>query len=43
MMQFACMYDPAHILSFHFAPIAMTTVIGALLGPVMVVRPPGEK
>jgi hypothetical protein len=42
VMQFACMYDPAHILSFHFAPVVMTAVIGALLGPVTLVRPRGR-
>lgn len=32
IMQVACMYDPAHILEFHIAPIAVLAGIGALLG-----------
>ena len=33
MMQLACMYDPAHILSHHIAPIAAAALAGGLLGP----------
>jgi hypothetical protein len=29
------MYDPAHILSYHFAPVAVTAALGALLGRLM--------
>ncbi len=35
LMQLACMYDPAHILSHHLAPIALATVAGGVLGPVV--------
>ena len=38
LMQFACMYDPEHILSFHFAPMVVTAAIGALLGPAILIR-----
>jgi hypothetical protein len=38
IMQFACMYDPAHILSFHFGPVAVTAAIGSLLGPALLMR-----
>jgi hypothetical protein len=34
-MQLACMYDPAHILSHHLAPVALAAVAGGLLGPVV--------
>jgi hypothetical protein len=37
-MQFACMYDPGHILLFHLAPVAVTAVIGAALGPTLLTR-----
>jgi uncharacterized membrane protein YfcA len=32
-MQFGCMYVPEHILTHHLLPIAVTAVLGALLGP----------
>lgn len=35
IMQVACLYDPAHILCFHLAPIAATALIGGLLGPAV--------
>jgi hypothetical protein len=35
LMQLACMYDPAHILSYHLAPIALAAFIGGLLGPIV--------
>jgi hypothetical protein len=38
LMQFACMYDPAHILATHLVPIAITAAIGAVLGPWVLVR-----
>ena len=38
MMQLACMYDPAHILGHHLAPIAAVTVLGAILGPLLLRR-----
>ena len=34
LMQLACMYAPAHILSAHIAPIALLAAAGALLGVV---------
>lgn len=33
LMQLSCMYDPAHILSYHLAPIAAVAFVGGLLGP----------
>jgi hypothetical protein len=33
LMQFACVYTPAHVLSHHIAPVAVTAVLGGLLGP----------
>jgi hypothetical protein len=33
LMQFGCMYVPEHILTHHLLPIAVTAVLGALLGP----------
>jgi hypothetical protein len=38
VMQLACMYDPAHILSFHIAPIAVLAALGAGLGRVVLRR-----
>jgi hypothetical protein len=38
LMQLACMYVPAHILSHHLAPIAVVAGTGALLGAVMLRR-----
>jgi hypothetical protein len=38
VMQLACMYDPAHILKFHIAPIAVLAAIGALLGRLVLRR-----
>lgn len=38
IMQVACMYVPAHILSFHVAPIAVLAALGALLGRVVLRR-----
>lgn len=38
LMQVACMYDPAHILSFHIAPIVVLAGIGALLGRLVLRR-----
>jgi hypothetical protein len=32
LMQFACMYVPAHILTHHIGPIAVMTGFGALVG-----------
>jgi hypothetical protein len=31
-MQLACMYDPAHILTHHLAPIGVVAALGGLLG-----------
>ncbi len=33
LMQLSCMYDAAHILSHHLAPIAAAAFVGGLLGP----------
>jgi len=33
LMQFGCMYVPSHILTHHLAPIAVTAVLGAVIGP----------
>lgn len=38
MMQFACMYVPTHILTHHLSPVALATTVGALVGPVVLVR-----
>jgi hypothetical protein len=38
LMQFGCMYVPEHILTHHLFPIAVTAVIGALLGPLVLKR-----
>ncbi len=35
IMQLACMYDPAHILEHHIAPIIVVGLFGALIGVVM--------
>lgn len=37
-MQFACMYDPAHILWNHLAPVAAMAAIGSLLGRLLLRR-----
>jgi hypothetical protein len=34
-MQVACMYDPAHILVYHLAPIGVVAILGAVLGPLV--------
>jgi len=33
LMQFGCMYEPAHILTHHMAPILVTAAIGWFAGP----------
>ncbi len=38
LMQLACVYDPAHNLSHHLAPVAAMGALGALLGPVALRR-----
>lgn len=38
IMQFACMYVPAHILAYHIFPILVTAAIGAVIGPVALSR-----
>jgi hypothetical protein len=35
LMQFACMYQPRHILLFHIAPVLGTALLGALVGPLL--------
>jgi hypothetical protein len=37
-MQFACMYDPVHILRNHLAPVAAMALLGALLGRLLLRR-----
>jgi hypothetical protein len=37
-MQFACMYDPTHILWNHLAPVAAMALLGALLGRLALPR-----
>jgi hypothetical protein len=32
MMEFACMYDPVHILTMHLSPVPVVMVVGAALG-----------
>lgn len=34
IMQFACMYVPAHILTHHLGPILVMAVVGAIVGPI---------
>lgn len=38
MMQWACMYEPAHILGHHLLPIAAIGAAGAVLGRLLLVR-----
>jgi len=38
MMEFACMYEPAHILTMHLSPIPVITVGAALLGARLLPR-----
>ncbi len=38
IMQLACMYEPAHILTHHLAPIGVAAFLGALLGRVALRR-----
>jgi hypothetical protein len=35
LMQFACMYEPRHILLFHIAPMLACAALGALAGPLL--------
>jgi hypothetical protein len=32
VMQFACMYEPRHILLFHLAPVVLVGVLGIAIG-----------
>lgn len=32
MMEFACMYDPAHILAMHISPVPVVAAVAAFLG-----------
>ena len=34
LMQFGCMYEPAHILAFHIGPVFIVAAIGFALGPI---------
>lgn len=36
LMQFACMYEPAHILLAHMSPMAIMATVGLLVGPFAV-------
>jgi hypothetical protein len=38
VMQFACMYDPAHVLLNHLAPVAAMAAAGAALGALLLRR-----
>jgi len=38
VMQIACMYDPLHILVYHFTPVAALALAGALAGVVALRR-----
>jgi hypothetical protein len=38
VMQFACQYVPAHILTYHMSPILVTAAIGAVIAPVILCR-----
>ncbi len=38
VMQFACMYDPAHALTHHLAPVGAAVLLGALLGRLALKR-----
>jgi len=38
IMQFACKYVPAHILTYHIGPILVTAGIGAVIGPLTLLR-----
>lgn len=38
MMQLACMYDPAHILSHHLLPVALVGAAGALAARLLLAR-----
>jgi hypothetical protein len=40
LMQFACMYDPLHALSYHMTPIAALAVAGASIGHIVMERRP---
>jgi len=37
-MQFACMYDPAHALSYHLAPTLAVAGVGAAIAPWLLAR-----
>jgi len=37
-MQVACMYDAAHILVYHLAPIGGVAILGAVMGPLVLQR-----
>ena len=34
LMQFGCMYEPAHILAYHIGPVVIVAAIGFALGPI---------
>ncbi|MBW2244544.1 MAG: DUF1109 family protein, partial [Deltaproteobacteria bacterium] len=38
VMQWACMYDPAHAFMAHLGPGALVAIAGALLGPRLLPR-----
>lgn len=40
LMQFACVYDPIHTLTYHLTPIALLAGLGAVIGPRVLARAP---
>jgi hypothetical protein len=38
LMQIGCMYEPAHILSYHLAPVIVLAGLGAVAGPLLLRR-----
>ena len=38
VMQWACMYEPAHALMHHLGPAALVALAGAVLGPRLLPR-----
>jgi hypothetical protein len=38
LMQLACIYIPSHILFFHIAPAVVLTLLGSLLGRLLLRR-----
>ena len=38
MMEFACMYDPVHILTMHLSPVPVIAIVAAVLGARLLPR-----